>query len=86
MSDTSSVNTPPSSTMLDDTTPQWQNRRRMAYISLFSMIFVTAWAMSPWIDVDRLKALESVLTWFYTATASIIAGYMVFTTWAYIKK
>lgn len=64
----------------------WKNRRRMGYIALLSMVAVTAYAMSPWLELDRLKALESVLTWFYTAMASIIASYMGFTTWAYIKK
>lgn len=64
----------------------WKNRRRMGYIALLSMVGVTIYAMSPWIELDRLKALESVLTWFYTAMASIIASYMGFTTWAYIRK
>lgn len=64
----------------------WKNRRRMGYIALISMVAVTAYAMSPWMELDRLKSLESVITWFYTAMASIIASYMGFTTWAYIKK
>jgi len=64
----------------------WKNRRRMGYMALISMIAVTGYAMSPWMDLDRIKALESVITWFYTAMASIIASYMGFTTWAYIKK
>jgi hypothetical protein len=69
-----------------DSSDLWKNRRRMGYIALLSMIAVTAYAMSPWIELDKLKALESVITWFYTAMASIIASYMGFTTWAYIKK
>jgi len=69
-----------------DSSDQWKNRRRMGYIALISMIAVTAYAMSPFIELDKLKALESVITWFYTAMASIIASYMGFTTWAYIKK
>ncbi len=64
----------------------WKNRRRMGYIALFSMVAVTAYAMSPLMELDKLKVLESVITWFYTAMASIIASYMGFTTWAYIKK
>lgn len=64
----------------------WKNRRKMGYIALFSMVAVTAYAMSPWIELDRLKALETVITWFYTAMASIIASYMGFTTWAYVRK
>ena len=69
-----------------DSSDLWKNRRRMGFIALFSMVAVTAYAMSPWIELDKLKALESVITWFYTAMASIIASYMGFTTWAYIKK
>lgn len=69
-----------------DSSDLWKNRRRMGFIALFSMVVVTAYAMSPWMELDRLKALESVITWFYTAMASIIASYMGFTTWAYIKK
>lgn len=69
-----------------DSSDLWKNRRRMGYIALISMIVATAYAMSPWIELDRLKALESVITWFYTAMASIIASYMGFTTWAYIRK
>ncbi len=76
------VNNDPSA----DSSDLWKNRRRMGYIALLSMIAVTAYAMSPWIELDKLKALESVITWFYTAMASIIASYMGFTTWAYIKK
>jgi hypothetical protein len=64
----------------------WQNRRRMAYIALLAMVVATAYMFSPYMDVDRIEALESVITWFYTVMASIIAAYMGFTTWAYIKK
>lgn len=64
----------------------WKNRRRMAYIALISMVVATAYMMSPYMEMDRLKALEGVITWFYTVMASIVAAYMGFTTWAYIKK
>lgn len=70
----------------NDSSQLWRNRRRMAYISLFSMIVVTLYIISPWIDESRLKLLEMVITWFYTVMASIIASYMGFTTWAYIKR
>lgn len=69
-----------------DSSDLWKNRRRMGFIALVSMLLVTAYAMSPWMELDRLRALESVITWFYTAMASIIASYMGFTTWAYIRK
>ncbi len=75
--------------MIDEVTSDpktWQNRRKMAYIALLSMVLVTAYMMSPYMDLGRIKALESVITWFYTVMASIIAAYMGFTTWAYIKK
>lgn len=78
-----------SNTPTDDVTSDpntWKNRRKMAYIALLSMVLVTAYMLSPYMDLDRIKALESVITWFYTVMASIIAAYMGFTTWAYIKK
>ena len=80
------VDTPPNSNLEADSSDLWKNRRRMGFAALASMIIVTAYAMSPWMEIERLKALESVITWFYTAMASIIASYMGFTTWAYIKK
>ena len=64
----------------------WKNRRKMAYIALLSMVVVTAYMLSPYMDLARIEALESVITWFYTVMASVIAAYMGFTTWAYIKK
>lgn len=70
----------------NDSSNLWRNRRKMAYISLFAIIAVTAYVLSPWMDSDRLKLLETVITWFYTVMASVIASYMGFTTWAYIKR
>lgn len=73
-------------TSTEDTGPKWTNRRMMAWVALISTLSVTAWLMGPWLEVERLKALESVITWFYTAMASVIASYMGFTTWATIAK
>lgn len=70
----------------DDSSNLWRNRRKMAYISLFAIIAVTAYVLSPWMDSERLKLLETVITWFYTVMASVIASYMGFTTWAYIRR
>lgn len=70
----------------DDSSNLWKNRRKMAYISLFAIIAVTVYVLSPWMDSDRLKLLETVITWFYTVMASVIASYMGFTTWAYIRR
>jgi hypothetical protein len=62
---------------------RWQNRRRMAWLSLFSMIISTYLMLfTNIVPDDRLKVLSDVITWFYFACASVIGSYMGFTTWA----
>jgi hypothetical protein len=64
---------------------RWRNRRRMAWLSLFTMIAVTIILLFSPISESRLKTLEEPITWFYLAMASIIGAYMGFTTYASIK-
>ncbi len=65
---------------------RWKNRRRMAWSSLISMIFVTAMILfTDTVEIERLKVLSEVITWFYFSCASIIGAYMGFTTYANIK-
>lgn len=62
---------------------RWKNRRRMAWVSLISMIVVTFFILfTDAISVEKLKIVGEVITWFYFAMASIIGAYMGFTTWA----
>jgi uncharacterized membrane protein len=62
---------------------RWQNRRRMAWVSLVSMIGVTVLILfTNIVPVERLNVLSEVITWFYFCCASVIGAYMGFTTWA----
>lgn len=61
---------------------RWFHRRRMAYLSLFSMLAVTAFSMSPWLPLERLEKLSDIIEWFYFAMASIVGAYMGFATWS----
>lgn len=62
---------------------RWKNRRRMAWVSLLSMLVVTATILfTDLVEIERLKILTEVITWFYFSCASIIGAYMGFTTWA----
>jgi len=62
---------------------RWKNRRRMAWISLISMLLITALIFfTNLVEIERLKVLTEVITWFYFSCASIIGAYMGFTTWA----
>lgn len=73
----------PSSALDDPNHPvRWKHRRRMAYTALVSMLVLTAYAVSPWIDIERLDKLSDVIEWFYFAMASIVGAYMGFATWA----
>jgi len=65
---------------------RWKNRRRMAWVSLVSIIVITLLILLGPIPETRLKILSDVITWFYFAQASIIGTYMGVTTWAHIKK
>jgi hypothetical protein len=62
----------------------WRNRRRMAWVSLISMLVATALSFFV-VPEHRLKLLGDVITWFYFTMASIVGAYMGFTTWAHIK-
>lgn len=62
---------------------RWQNRRRMAWVSLTSMIAITVLILfSNFVSIEKLKVLSEVITWFYFCSASVIGAYMGFTTWA----
>lgn len=62
---------------------RWQNRRRMAWTSLLSMIAVTIIILfTDFVSIEKLKVLSEVITWFYFCCASVIGAYMGFTTWA----
>jgi len=62
---------------------RWRNRRRMAWVSLVSMLIATALILfTNLVSTEKLKILSEVITWFYLSCASIIGAYMGFTTWA----
>lgn len=63
----------------------WRNRRRMAWGAFISIIVVTLLCFF-WVDIERLKVLETVVTWFYMAMASIVGAYMGFATYASVAK
>jgi hypothetical protein len=63
----------------------WRNRRRMAWGAFVSIIVVTGLCFF-WVDVERLEKLETVITWFYMAMASIVGAYMGFATYASVAN
>ena len=60
---------------------RWQNRRRMAWLSIISIIVVTGLAFFV-LPIERLDKLADVITWFYLSMASIVGAYMGLSTWA----
>lgn len=68
---------------------RWKHRRRMAYLSLCSIMFVTFFLMFG-ISVEKIKALENIISWYYITMASIIGAYLGFATlddkWKGTKK
>jgi hypothetical protein len=60
---------------------RWRGRRKMAWLSLYSMIAITAYA-STFMPLDRIGKLENIMDWFFLAMSGVIGAYMGFTTWA----
>jgi len=61
------------------------NRRRMAWVALLSCIVVMILTLF-YVDVERLKVLEVVITWFFFGMISIVGAYIGFTTVFDMKK
>ena len=53
----------------------WRHRRRMAYISLFSILIVTYWCLFT-IPIVRIKVLSEIINWFYIIMGTIVSGYI----------
>jgi len=58
---------------------KWKNRRRMAWVALFSMLLVTYLAFFK-VPIERLNVLKEVITWFYFVMGSIVGAYVGFAT------
>ena len=69
-------------TTIPDTAVQWQNRRRMAFVALASIVILTGYIVGPWVSIDRLNALSDVISWFYFTMVSIVGAYMGFKSWS----
>lgn len=55
--------------------------RRMAWVSIISMIVFTAVLFSPAVSESRVAALADLLGLFYIAQASIVGAFMGVTAW-----
>lgn len=62
---------------------RWKNRRRMAWVALIAIILLTVSCFG--LPIERIKALEMIITWFMTAMTTIVATYMGASTVAQIK-
>ena len=58
-----------------------ESQKKMAWISIVSMILVTVIVMSPMVSDSRVQALGDLLGLFYIAMAGIVGAYMGVTAW-----
>jgi hypothetical protein len=65
---------------------RWKNRRRMAWVSVCSMVLETAVliyiAAFTTVDMTRFNTIAEPLSWSYFGFLSVVGAYMGFTTWA----
>jgi len=67
---------------IDLTKTRFKNRRRMAWLAMWSMVALTTILLSDFVSIERIKAVDNVFEMFYIAMASVVGAYMGFTTWA----
>lgn len=58
---------------------RWKHRRRMAYMAMISVVAMT-YHLMLYIPVEKVKALETIITWYYITMGSIIGAYVGFAT------
>jgi hypothetical protein len=61
-----------------------KNKRRMAWVSLISILIVTGLMMFA-VPIERLDKLSDVVTWFYMSMATVIGAYMGASVYAHVK-
>jgi hypothetical protein len=49
--------------------------RKMAWVAMLSMVFFTVALFLPFLSVDRLTALDNLLSMFYIAQAGVVATF-----------
>jgi hypothetical protein len=59
-------------------------QRRMAWMAMVSMVFFTALLFLPWIDIERIQAIDNIMSMFYIAQAGVVATF--YGSQAYINK
>lgn len=59
-------------------------QRRMAWLAMGSMVIFTALLYTPFIDIERLQAIDNILGMFYIAQAGVVATF--FGSQAYMSK
>jgi hypothetical protein len=56
-------------------------QRRMAWVSMVSMIIYTAFLFSPLVSIERLQQLGDIMPLFYIAQAGIVGAFFGATAW-----
>lgn len=56
-------------------------QKKMAWVSIYAMIIVTALLFSPMISTERIDALSDLLGLFYISQAGIVGAFMGVAAW-----
>ena len=65
---------------------KFSSQTKMAWISLFGMLFLTFLLFTPYIDIDRVKAIAEFISMLYISLSGIVATYMGVSAWVYQKN
>lgn len=67
-------------------TTRVNTKRRMAIIAMSSMIILTILLFTPWVGVERVKAIGDLIGMFYIAMAGIVGTYMGAEAWMSVNR
>lgn len=56
-------------------------QKKMAWVSIYAMIIVTALLFSPIISIERIDALSDLLGLFYISQAGVVGAFMGVAAW-----
>ena len=65
---------------------KFSNQTKMAWIALVGILFLSAALFSPFIDIDRVKAIAEFISMLYISLSGIVATYMGVSAWVYQKN
>ena len=64
---------------------KFEAQKKMAWLSLIGILFITLLLFLPFVDVTRVQSIGEFISMLYVSLSGIVAAYMGTTAWIYQK-